>query len=297
MTTGTSKTNILASPPPRTHSLGALSSALASTSTAAVAVPSGVVAANDDSVASTRCNSNLLEEQHRTKPDDDADVGGVERGHERGEEAASVPALPTPSSAEARPSLAHYGSTSTSAASGSSSSSMSVPLLEQAQSHYSRVASTPSLPDAAASVSPPLAASTAALELDPAATSHEQEQQRIIAPFKTHAAASAVPIIQFDPATAGSDDDDDEDDDAGVAGRPRKRKSTSNLRGAAAASSSSKAGGEESTELVRKGSDEGANSRRKITIEYIEKKDKRHITFTKRKAGIMKKVGPAARFE
>jgi hypothetical protein len=32
--------------------------------------------------------------------------------------------------------------------------------------------------------------------------------------------------------------------------------------------------------------------RRKIAIEYIEKKEKRHITFSKRKAGIMKKVSP-----
>jgi len=30
--------------------------------------------------------------------------------------------------------------------------------------------------------------------------------------------------------------------------------------------------------------------RRKITIEYIEDKSKRHITFSKRKSGIMKKV-------
>ncbi|KPV73259.1 uncharacterized protein RHOBADRAFT_2195, partial [Rhodotorula graminis WP1] len=30
--------------------------------------------------------------------------------------------------------------------------------------------------------------------------------------------------------------------------------------------------------------------RRKISIEYIEEKSKRHITFSKRKAGIMKKA-------
>lgn len=31
--------------------------------------------------------------------------------------------------------------------------------------------------------------------------------------------------------------------------------------------------------------------RKKIKIEYIDDKSKRHITFSKRKAGIMKKVG------
>ena len=33
-----------------------------------------------------------------------------------------------------------------------------------------------------------------------------------------------------------------------------------------------------------------SNVRRKIKIEYISDKSKRHITFSKRKAGIMKKV-------
>jgi hypothetical protein len=32
------------------------------------------------------------------------------------------------------------------------------------------------------------------------------------------------------------------------------------------------------------------SGRRKIKIEYIEDKNRRHITFSKRKAGIMKKV-------
>jgi hypothetical protein len=32
------------------------------------------------------------------------------------------------------------------------------------------------------------------------------------------------------------------------------------------------------------------SGKRKIKIEYIEEKSKRHITFSKRKAGIMKKV-------
>lgn len=36
--------------------------------------------------------------------------------------------------------------------------------------------------------------------------------------------------------------------------------------------------------------DDKEKGRRKIQIEYIEEKSKRHITFSKRKAGIMKKV-------
>lgn len=35
---------------------------------------------------------------------------------------------------------------------------------------------------------------------------------------------------------------------------------------------------------------EGETGRRKIRIEYITDKSRRHITFSKRKAGIMKKV-------
>lgn len=38
------------------------------------------------------------------------------------------------------------------------------------------------------------------------------------------------------------------------------------------------------------GTKKGPSGRRKIKIEYIEDKSRRHITFSKRKAGIMKKV-------
>lgn len=38
------------------------------------------------------------------------------------------------------------------------------------------------------------------------------------------------------------------------------------------------------------GDGDDENARRKIKIEYIEDKSRRHITFSKRKAGIMKKV-------
>ena len=37
---------------------------------------------------------------------------------------------------------------------------------------------------------------------------------------------------------------------------------------------------------------DGESGRRKIRIEYIGDKSRRHITFSKRKAGIMKKVRP-----
>ena len=41
---------------------------------------------------------------------------------------------------------------------------------------------------------------------------------------------------------------------------------------------------------------EKRSGRRKIKIEYIEDKSRRHITFSKRKAGIMKKVPPLLQF-
>ena len=44
-------------------------------------------------------------------------------------------------------------------------------------------------------------------------------------------------------------------------------------------------------ELVSGGPSEKRAGRRKIVIEFIEDKSRRHITFSKRKAGIMKKVG------
>lgn len=43
-------------------------------------------------------------------------------------------------------------------------------------------------------------------------------------------------------------------------------------------------------DLAGDGDMDDENARRKIKIEYIEDKSRRHITFSKRKAGIMKKV-------
>lgn len=103
------------------------------------------------------------------------------------------------------------------------------------------------------------------------------------------------PIISYDPNGSPSDEEEDDDDgESGVQGgsRPRKRKSTRDLRGtassqASAQASSSKAGNSGPSGDDDKDDDKG---RRKIQIEYIEEKSKRHITFSKRKAGIMKKV-------
>jgi hypothetical protein len=123
-------------------------------------------------------------------------------------------------------------------------------------------------------------------------------------------------FVSFDPDQDDSEllleGDDYDDDDAGgghgagggggggqVEGRPRKRKSVRDLRTAAANSSSGHASGSGSGDAHSGGAsgraDAGADkdddkSRRKIQIEYIEEKSKRHITFSKRKAGIMKKV-------
>lgn len=82
----------------------------------------------------------------------------------------------------------------------------------------------------------------------------------------------------------GSDDDEDEDDDSG---RPKKKVKKTGGKGAAGSGGAAAA--------AAGGAEEGAEKgRRKIEIEYIQKKEKRHITFSKRKAGIMKKVSSAA---
>jgi hypothetical protein len=86
------------------------------------------------------------------------------------------------------------------------------------------------------------------------------------------------------------DDDDDEGDDepGGRGGRSAskgKKKMPSN--GVGINPTDGQPGG---FELVDK---DGDSMRRKIRIEYITDKSRRHITFSKRKAGIMKKVGPA----
>lgn len=100
-------------------------------------------------------------------------------------------------------------------------------------------------------------------------------------------------FVSFDPEKgSGSDveDDDEDEDERGVAGRPKKRKSVRDLRGAASAQKEEDGGGAGAGKSG--GGEENDKARRKIQIEYIEEKSKRHITFSKRKAGIMKKARP-----
>lgn len=86
--------------------------------------------------------------------------------------------------------------------------------------------------------------------------------------FQDMTAKGAVPTKRPpESIDVGDMDDDDDDDDEGGGGKRKyanKRNATS-------------------------------TGRRKIDIEYIEDKSKRHVSFTKRKAGLMKKVGSIAR--
>lgn len=95
---------------------------------------------------------------------------------------------------------------------------------------------------------------------------------------------AAPPIIAFDPSADGSDDDDDDDE----GGPKKKRRAAAGPKASSAKGSGNEAGG--SAGPV----DPDDKGRRKIEIEYIQKKEKRHITFSKRKAGIMKKVRRAS---
>lgn len=91
---------------------------------------------------------------------------------------------------------------------------------------------------------------------------------------------AAPPIIHFDPDVSEEEEDDEED-----SGRPKKkRRAMPSVKVLEAAAS----GAEVKLEGPGEAGDE--RGRRKIEIEYIQKKEKRHITFSKRKAGIMKKV-------
>lgn len=81
-----------------------------------------------------------------------------------------------------------------------------------------------------------------------------------------------------DDLIAGVEDDDDDDDEEGGGG-----------------------GASTSTTTTRKArfpNKRNAQSvgRRKIHIEFIEDKPRRHVTFTKRKSGLMKKVRPSFPF-
>ncbi|GJN89268.1 hypothetical protein Rhopal_002247-T1 [Rhodotorula paludigena] len=103
-------------------------------------------------------------------------------------------------------------------------------------------------------------------------------EQQPVAPSSAFGGPS---IVAFDPdADAGTDDDDEGEE----GGSPKKKARKTPTRGAAVSGSTAGDGGEGDA------GGEDDKSRRKITIQYIQKKEKRHITFSKRKAGIMKKA-------
>ncbi|KAM0786638.1 hypothetical protein ACM66B_002090 [Microbotryomycetes sp. NB124-2] len=102
-------------------------------------------------------------------------------------------------------------------------------------------------------------------------------------------------FVQADPEAMDGEDDDDEDEPSA---RPKKRvkKSSAKDMNVSAATGSGGPHAEGAGVAVEggNGGHSGDNAeekgRRKIEIEYIHKKEKRHITFSKRKAGIMKKA-------
>ncbi|WWD18834.1 hypothetical protein CI109_103289 [Kwoniella shandongensis] len=85
--------------------------------------------------------------------------------------------------------------------------------------------------------------------------------------------SAGVDVDDMFQTETGLEGDDDEDDDGDVTEGPSGKRVRSN-----------EAGG---FTYVEK---DGEPSRRKIRIEYISDKSRRHITFSKRKAGIMKKA-------
>ena len=145
-------------------------------------------------------------------------------------------------------------------------------------------------------------------------------------------AATLLPpsnIAQYDPTSTSEDEADDSDRNPPTTYSPKKRKSSGNLRSQTinydtgytppplpghdlpdfsilSASnhpaqyapnslpypSTSSVTSHGAAPLVMVDEEDKEKGRRKIQIEYIEEKSKRHITFSKRKAGIMKKVSP-----
>lgn len=101
-----------------------------------------------------------------------------------------------------------------------------------------------------------------------------------------HSAVTAVNVDDMFQTETGLDGDDDDDDEGECPLHPLK------------------AGADRSDEAAPKKRNkyndvpggftyvdkDGESGRRKIRIEYITDKSRRHITFSKRKAGIMKKV-------
>ncbi|OCF35080.1 hypothetical protein I316_03120 [Kwoniella heveanensis BCC8398] len=88
--------------------------------------------------------------------------------------------------------------------------------------------------------------------------------------------STAAEMDDMFQAETGLDGDDEDDDDGDMTEGPSTKRSRSNG-----------ADGPSGFTYVEK---DGEPSRRKIRIEYISDKSRRHITFSKRKAGIMKKA-------
>ncbi|RSH90748.1 transcription factor of the MADS box [Saitozyma podzolica] len=88
-----------------------------------------------------------------------------------------------------------------------------------------------------------------------------------------HPAGTAVKLDDMFQAETGLDDDDDDDDEGEPGDGTTKRPRHNDVPGGFT--------------YVDK---DGESGRRKIRIEYIGDKSRRHITFSKRKAGIMKKA-------
>lgn len=155
--------------------------------------------------------------------------------------------------------------------------------------------------------------STAPFKTGPASTAMRQSTSgETLAPSFLPLDTTLPNIIRFHPKESPSGDEDEEEEEeertAPAAGRSlKKRKSVVSLRNAHAVvappmlprkdsfpqynggfgTMSGMGEGEYGGLAEDEDKDKG---RRKIQIEYIEEKSKRHITFSKRKAGIMKKV-------
>ncbi|KAK4051882.1 hypothetical protein OIV83_002587 [Microbotryomycetes sp. JL201] len=109
----------------------------------------------------------------------------------------------------------------------------------------------------------------------------------VLAAPATRNSKAPPPMVSFDPSKEptppGGDDGDA--DDVEARRTVKKRKSAPNLRTAGSSTKQQSVEAEDDDD-----DDKEDKSRRKIQIEYIEDKSKRHITFSKRKAGIMKKA-------
>ncbi|GAA5824809.1 hypothetical protein JCM3770_004302 [Rhodotorula araucariae] len=172
---------------------------------------------------------------------------------------------------------------------------------QQQQHHVAPSPVSPGFPPSTQQDAPPPGSSThpappapqpllPALPIDAASTETSSS-----APLASSTRSSARPqrgnvgpaIVAFDPNAAGSDDDEEYEE----GGSPKKKQRTGlRQRTAAASSGQASAGSGAEGAGAAAGDIDPDKGRRKIEIEYIQKKEKRHITFSKRKAGIMKKA-------